>query len=124
MVQTVWKAIQLALKSAGQPHEQWEMVLTDALHSIRSLLYTNTTPHELFFAFQRRSSTGASLPTWMTSPGSKAYLRRFVRTNKSDPLVDKVDIINVNPKYANVRHSNEREVTVSLRDFAPLPQNN
>lgn len=123
-VQTVWKTIQLALKTAGLPHEQWEIVLADALHSIRSLLCTatNTTPHERFFSFQRRSSTGASLPTWLTYPGSKAFLRRFVRNSKMDPYVDEVEIINVNPNYANVRYLNGREVTVSVRDLAPFPQ--
>ena len=52
-VQTVWKTIQLALKTANLPHEQWEMMLPNALHSIRSLLCTatNATPHERFFAF-------------------------------------------------------------------------
>ena len=123
MVQTVWKIIQQALKTANLPHEQWEMMLTNALHSIRSLLCkaTNATPHERFFAFQRRSSTRATLPTWLTYPGSKAYLRRFVRTSKIDPLVDEVEIINVNPNYANVRHLNGREVTFSLNDLSPCP---
>ena len=36
-VQTVWKTIQLALKTANLPHEQWEMMLYNALHSTRSL---------------------------------------------------------------------------------------
>jgi len=35
-VQTVWKTIQPALKSAGLRHEQWEIVLAEALHSIWS----------------------------------------------------------------------------------------
>ena len=98
-------------------------MLTNALHSIKSLLCTatNATPHKRFLAFWRRWSTGATLPTWLTYPGSKAYLRRFVRSSKSDPLVDKVEIINVNPKYANVRHLNGREVTVSLNDLSPCP---
>ena len=122
-VQTVWKTVQLAIKTANLPHERWEMVWDDALHSIRSLLCTatNTTPHERFFAFQGRSTAGASLPTWMTYPNAKASFRRFVRTGKSDPFVDEVDIINVNPNYANVRHLNGREVTVSLQDLAPCP---
>ena len=70
MVQTVWKTIQLALKTANLPHEQWEVMLPNALHSIRSLFCTatNVTSHERFFAFQRRSSTGATLPIWLTYP--------------------------------------------------------
>ena len=99
------------------------MMLPNAMHSIRSLLCTatNPTPHERFFAFRRRSSTGATMPTWLNYPGSKAYPRRFVRTSKTDPLVDEVEIINVNLNYANVRHLNGREVTVSLNDLSPSP---
>ena len=58
-VQTVWKTIQLAMKEANLSLMQWEAVLADSLHSIRSLLCTatNVTPHERFFGFQRRSCT-------------------------------------------------------------------
>ena len=37
-------------------------------------------------------------------------------------MVDVVEVINVNPQYATVRHTNGREVIVSLHDLAPLPQ--
>ena len=52
-VQTVWKTIQLALKSYNLPLSRWESVLAEALHSIRCLLCTttNATPHERFFYF-------------------------------------------------------------------------
>ena len=51
---TVWKTIQLALKTVALHPEQWEIVLLEALHSIRSLLCTatNTAPHERFFSFR------------------------------------------------------------------------
>ena len=54
----IWKGVCLALKGHGLPDSQWELVLPDVLHSIRSLLSTatNTTPHERFFSFERRSS--------------------------------------------------------------------
>ncbi|CAB4035659.1 retrovirus-related Pol poly from transposon [Paramuricea clavata] len=83
----IWKAV-LALRSANLPDSRWELVLADALHSIRSLLCTSTnaTPHERFFNFHRRSSYGVSLPSWM-QPGP-VLLRRFVRTSKNDPLVN------------------------------------
>ena len=48
-------------------------------------------------------------------------LRRFVRTSKNDPLVDQVELRDVNPMYANVRYMDGRESTVSLRDLAPCP---
>jgi hypothetical protein len=118
----IWKAVCLALKSANLPNSQWELVLPDALHFIRSLLSTstNTTPHERFFNFQRRSSHGASLPSWLHSPGP-ILLRRFVRTNKTDPLVDQVELTDANPTYARVRYMDGRESTVSLRDLALCP---
>ena len=36
----IWKTINLALKSNKLRVSQWESVITDALHSIRSLLCT------------------------------------------------------------------------------------
>ncbi|XP_065678454.1 uncharacterized protein LOC136093395 [Hydra vulgaris] len=99
----------------------WEIVLSDALYSRRSLLSTatNCTPHERLFSFPRRSSSGTSLPSWL-NPGP-IFLRRFVRTNKNDNLVDKVELVDVNPTYANIRYPDGRELTVSLQDLAPYP---
>ena len=90
------------------------MVLPDALHSIRSLLSTatNTTPHERFFGYQRRSSCGSSIPSWLSTPGP-VMLRRFVRHSKTDPLIDEVQLMDVNPSYAYIRYSDGRESTVS-----------
>ena len=118
----VWKSIQLTLKSHSLPDSQWEMVLPDALHSIRSLLSTatNTTPHERFFGYQRRSSCGSSIPSWLSIPGP-VMLRRFVRHSKTDPLVDEVQLMDVNPSYAYIRYSDGRESTVSLKDLSPCP---
>ena len=119
----IWKTVQLALKTHNLPLSKWEVVLDDVLHCIRSLLCTatDTTPHERFFSFQRRSCIGKSLPSWLSAPG-KAYVRRFVRTSKADPLTDEIEVINVNPTYAHIRYQNGREATVSLRDLAPCPQ--
>ena len=43
----IWNSVQLALESRNLPIAQWEMMLPDAMHSIRSLLCTatNETPH-------------------------------------------------------------------------------
>ena len=67
----IWSAVKLALKSRGLDIRQWQLVLADALHSIRSLLCTatNATPHERLFNFKRRSSFGTSVPTWLCEPG-------------------------------------------------------
>ena len=112
----VWKSIQLTLKSHSLPDSQWEMVIPDALHSIRSLLSTatNTTPHERFFGYQRCSLCGSSIPSWLSTPGP-VMLLRFVRHSKTNPLVDEVQLMDVNPSYAYIRYSDGRESTVSLK---------
>ena len=48
-------------------------------------------------------------------------MRRFVRPTSSSPMVERADIIDVNPTYANIRFPNGRETSVSLRDLAPYP---
>ena len=122
-VGTVWKAIKLCLKTLKLPISRWELVLDNALHAIRSLLCvaTNVTPREHFFSYQRRSSTRDSLPPWLTN-SRKAYVKRFVRLSKNNPLVDEVELIYINPTYASVRYCNGREATVSICDFAPNSQ--
>lgn len=116
----IWRTINLSLASRGLQINSWELVLQDALHSIRSLLCTSTncTPHERFFSFPRRSVTGSTVPTWLSSP-CRVLLRRHVR-NKNDPLVDEVDLVEANPLYAHVRFPSGREDTVSIQDLAPI----
>ena len=117
---TLWKTISLALKTRGLPTTHWEIVLHDALHCIRSLLCTsiNCTPHERFFHFSRRSSNGASLPTWLTVPGP-VFLKRVDRASKYDSLVEEVELVYCNPQYAHVVHADGKQETVSLRRLAP-----
>ena len=117
---TLWKTISLALRSNNMQTTQWETVLPQALHSIRSLLCTatNTTPHERLFAFNRRSTSGTTLPAWLTTPGP-VLMRKNVRQSKYDPLVEEVELVECNPQYAHVRMSDGRECTVSLRQLAP-----
>ena len=119
----IWKAIRLALQTHGLETRQWEMVLPEVLHSLRSLLCTatNETPHERFFSFHRRSGHGNSLPSWLLSP-SPVLLRRNPRSSKHDPLVDQVELVDVNPMYSNVRYPDGRESTVSVRDLARYPE--
>ncbi|CAB0014970.1 unnamed protein product [Nesidiocoris tenuis] len=118
---TIWNAVRLALHSKGLPLTDWELMLDDALHSIRSLLCTatNNTPHERMFSHVRRSSSGCSLPSWLCQPGNKVYMKRHVRNSKYDPAVDEVDLIEVNPEYAFVKLPDGRETTVSLKHLAP-----
>ena len=119
----VWNAITMCLKSRNLPTKCWQDVLPDVLHSIRSLLCTatNETPHERFFRFPRRSSTGASIPTWMAKPGP-VLLKRHVRSSKTEPLVDEVELLEANPHYAHVRYPDGRETTVSTKHLAPRGQ--
>ena len=112
----------MSLKYKNLHTKYWHVVLPDVLHSIRSLLCTatNETPHERFFRFPRRSSSGASIPTWMAEPGA-VLLKRHVRSNKADSLVDEVELIQANPHYAFVRYPDGRETTVSTKHLAPKP---
>ena len=126
-VGTVWKAIQLALKTRHLLLLHYECVLDNILHLIRSFLCViiNSTPHDQFFNFLRRLSFSKSLPRWLTSNG-KAFVKRFVRNSKNDPYVDEVELTNASTTYVEVRYRNGHEATVSTRDLAPCPpaQNN
>eukprot|EP00794_Sanderia_malayensis_P013431 gene13431-14811_t len=120
---TVWKAVATPLKSRNLKPEQCQLVLTDVLHAIRSLLCTatNETPHERFMNFSCRSSTGSSIPSWLTEPGP-VYVKQHVRPNKFVPLVEKADILQANAHYAHIRYPDGRETTVSTKDLAPYGQ--
>ena len=99
----IWKAIRLALKTYNLEISSWEAVLPDTLQSLRFLLNTttNSTPHELFFNFDRRSPSGKSLPAWLATPGP-ILLRKFVKTHKNDDLVEEVQLVEANPTYMPV----------------------
>ncbi|KRX75491.1 Retrovirus-related Pol polyprotein from transposon 17.6 [Trichinella sp. T6] len=116
----VWETILLALKSQGLPTEQWPAVLPDALHAVRSLLctLTNATPHERFLVFSRRSTSGRSIPACLLD-SKCALLKKHVRNSKTDPLVEEVRLLEVNPTYAYVRFPDGRESSVSTRHLAP-----
>ena len=96
-------------------------VLLDARHSVRSLLCTATyaTPHERMFSYQRKSTSGVSIPSWLTTPGP-VLLKRHVRNSKYDPLVDEVNLLEANPQYAHVQFPDGREDTISIKHLAPL----
>lgn len=117
---TLWRTIQLSLRSKNLPIENWEQVLKPALHCVRSLLCTsiNATPHEKLFNFPRRTPVGESLPSWLV-PGP-ILLKKFIRS-KTDPYVEEVELLQSNPSYSYVRRRNGQESTVSNRHLAPLP---
>ena len=114
----------LALKTHKLPIICWQYVLPDALHSIGTLLCiaTNETPHERMFNFQCRSTTESSIPSWLATPGpmrkalrEKIKVKRYVRKSKFGPLVDEVELIEVNPNHAHYRFPERREDTVALK---------
>ena len=73
----ILKTINLALKSNKLHVSQWESEITDALHSMRSLLCTstNSTPYERLFNYQRNSTSGNSVHNSLSTPGT-VLLRR------------------------------------------------
>ena len=106
----IWKTILAALKSRQLPSTHREAVLSDALHSTRSLLCTSTncTPHERMFNHARRSVNGSTIPSWLKP--DPIYVKKHVR-NKNDPEVEEADLIEANPAYALIRFRNRRETT-------------
>ena len=117
---TVWKAITMACKSKNFSIKYWQDVLPNALHSIRLLLCTatNETPHERLFRFARHSTSSKAVPTWLTTPGP-VFLKRHVRTCKTEPLVDEVELLRANSNYAHIHYPDGRETTVSTKHLAP-----
>ena len=79
---------------------------------------TNVTPHERLFNYVRRSSTGATIPSWLCNPGP-VLLKRHVRASKTDPLVDEVELLQASPYYAHIRYPDGKEDTVFTRHLAP-----
>ena len=121
---TAWKSVLLALRSRNIPTTEWERVLPDALHSIRSLFCTatNCTPHERMFNFHRRCATGQSIPSWLRHPG-KVLMRRNVRNSKYDPLMDKLDVLEANPQHAHMKLAEGWETTISFKRLGPAEIN-
>ena len=63
---------------------------------------------------------------WRISPIVAHYPRksdatRFVRHSKTNPHIDEVDLTDITPSYAHIRHMDGRESTVALRDLATCP---
>ena len=65
-----------------------------------------------------KSSFSQSNPTWLTQERS-CLLRRFFRSSKDEPVVDKVHLDEANQLYARVQVPDGRQSPVSLIDLAP-----
>ena len=87
---TIWKTVRLWLHSHKLDISYREEALHSALHSIRPLLKTatNCTPHERFFAFQRRTGSIGNkiLPSWFITPGT-VLLRNHDSQSKNEDLL-------------------------------------
>lgn len=92
---------------------QWELVLDNVLHSIRSLLCTatNETPHERLLSYP--ISNGYSLPTWPFQLGT-VLVRKFLCESKSDSVVEPVDLISATSYYARILCPDERLASLPL----------
>ena len=108
---TVWKADTLALKSHQLPMTARQEVLDNVSNSVRSLLCTaiSCTLRERMFAYQRKTTNGTAVPSWMAYPGP-VLLKRYNRSSKFDPLVEEVELLEANPQYAQVKFSDGREI--------------
>ena len=110
----------MSLKSKNLPLKNWQDVLPDVLHSVRSLLCTatNETPYERLFVFSCRLPAGTSIPTSLATPGP-VYIKRQVRTSKMDPLVDEVKLLQASPHNAHVHYPHGKETTVATKHLVP-----
>lgn len=78
-------------------------------------------PHKRFFGFSKRSSAGSSILTWLVTSGT-VHLKRHVHANKTDPLVDEVELLWANPQYAHIHYPDCRQTTVATKTLAPTGQ--
>ena len=86
----------------------WEKVLSDALHTLRSLLCTaaNCNLHERIFNHYQRSSNGKAIPFWLRA--GPVYIKRHV-CSKHELLIDEGELLEVNPNYAHVCYVDGRQ---------------
>ena len=115
----------MACRSKNLPIKYWQDFLPDVLHSLRCLFctVTNETPHGRLPRFVRLSTSGCSVSSWLTIPGP-VYLKRHVRTSKTEPVVDEVELIGANSHYAHVCYPDGQKITVSTRHLAPCGELN
>lgn len=119
-VGAVWKTIQLALNSLklsdkhGRRSYRRFFILRGLCYALQQIVHHM----KVFFTFQRCTTHGNSLPSWLMNLGP-VLLRQFICTTKNDPSVDRVNLIDSNQSFAYVRYPDGRESTVSVQDLAP-----
>ena len=65
------------------------------------------------------SNLTSSLPAWLTD-NSKALMKRHNNRSKYDPLVEEVELLDVNPNTSHIRTEQGVELTVSNKHLAPI----
>jgi len=128
----LWRSIECILEEQRLPKGAWNKVLPEALASMRILpcQATKSSPHDLFFAFERLQPgfdfvhiRKQSIDDSFDRPKEIIQVRNFVR-NKSDPQTVPVELISsdANSGYATIKRLNESACdTVNIRDLALLP---
>ena len=87
----IYETTDSSLKSKGLAIKHWETVLSDVLHSIRSVIntITNETPHQIFFNYKQKSATVNSVSTCLNESG-KPLLKKTDKNSKFEPNINKV----------------------------------
>ena len=85
-------------------------MVAEALHAIRSLLCTatNDIPHNRLFSYERKSSFGQNIPSWLLE-ADKALLKKYVKNSKYDVDNEEVEIVQPNAQYASPTRLGTRE---------------
>lgn len=87
----IYETTDSSLKSKKLAIKHWEAVLSDVLHSIRSVINTITseTPHQTFFNYKQKSATVNSVFTCLNESG-KPLLKKTDKNSKFEPNINKV----------------------------------
>lgn len=83
-------------------------------HSIRSRSYVQLPIKHHTSA----SSSSASIPaTWLAAPAS-VYIKHQICSKKTEPWVDKVELLQANPYYTHMWYPDSGETTVATKHLA------
>lgn len=121
---SIQKALQLALRTCNLDKTKWEVVLSVALSSLRSLqcTVTNCIRYDHIFAFQRSSVVGSNLPEYLLRP-DRDVLHQQPISLKGDASTEKVKLLEtISPYFARIKFLSERIDMVSKRTPAPYQQ--
>ena len=97
------RQVVLATTQGMRPRGRARTGWCDSIYKISLLcIATHENPLERMLKSERRSTFGASIPTWPSSP-RYAFLKRCCRSSKYDPVVDEVELVHPTSDYAQMR---------------------